>query len=299
MDKHDTPLKVDDTRHVLINRLARRVREVRKQKGLPRRVISELSGVSPRYLAQLEAGEGNISIALLERVAQALEVPIEALIARQISLEPEAQRIARQFENAPDDVRAQIKSLLSERKTTGLRTGRICLMGLRGAGKTTLGQLAANALGLPFIELSAMIEEETGMPLAEVLSLYGADGYRRLEAEALECVITDAGPVVLSVSGGLVEQDAAFARLLERFHTIWLHASPAEHVERVRAQGHLQPVKDHSLAVAQIKSLMDKREPLYARAQSQLDTSGQSQSKSLQALVSLIVKSQFVKRPNG
>ncbi|WP_299025530.1 helix-turn-helix transcriptional regulator [uncultured Sulfitobacter sp.] len=298
MKNSDTPLSTDTSRHALISRLARRVREVRKQKGLPRRVVSELSGVSPRYLAQLEAGEGNISIALLERVARALDVPIEALIARKITVDSEAQRIARLYEGASDDVRAQIKALLGSQVQGNPRTGRICLMGLRGAGKTTLGKAAADALGLPFVELSTMIEDETGMPLSEVLSLYGADGYRRLEAEALEQVIKRTGPVLMSVSGGLVEQEAPFARLLERFHTIWLRTSPAEHVERVRAQGHLEPIKDQPLAVAQIKSLMDKREPLYARAEAQIDTAGRSATRSLQDLVSLIVTEKFVKKPD-
>lgn len=284
-----------DTRHALINRLARRVREVRKQKGMPRRVVSELSGVSPRYLAQLEAGEGNISIALLERVARALDVPIEALIARQICIDPYAQNMAQQFENASEDVQSKIKALLEADQATGLRTGRICLTGLRGAGKTTLGRLAARHLNLPFVELSSLIKEETGMPLPEVLSLYGADGYRRLEADALERVIRRPGPMVLTVSGGLVEQEAPYARLLERFHTIWLSTSPAEHVERVRAQGQLQPVKNRALAAAQIQTLLDTRGPLYARAQAHLNTSETNPAASAQELVSLIVQMKFVK----
>jgi XRE family aerobic/anaerobic benzoate catabolism transcriptional regulator len=272
------------------------VREVRKQKGLPRRVVSELSGVSPRYLAQLEAGEGNISIALLERVARALDVPIEALIAQQISVDPDAQRMARLFSRASPDVRREITALLHAERPTGLRTGRICLMGLRGAGKTTLGRLAAEALDIPFVELSSLIEEETGMPIAEVLSLYGADGYRRLEAEGLERVIKFDGPLMLSVSGGLVEQDAPFARLLARFQTVWLRTSTAEHVERVRAQGDLQPLKDEPLVMAQIKSLMDTRAPRYGRAQVQLDTSARGPQRSVRELVALIADHKFMER---
>jgi|TARA_B110000908_G_C10143591_1_gene397957 XRE family aerobic/anaerobic benzoate catabolism transcriptional regulator len=159
MNDSSTPQSTEDSRHALINRVARRVREVRKQKGMPRRVVSELSGVSPRYLAQLEAGEGNISIALLERVAKALEMPIEALIAQQISVDPEAQRIAKLFESAPDDVRAAVKVLLSAHTPPCPRKGRVCLMGLRGAGKTTLERRAADALNMPFVELSSMVED--------------------------------------------------------------------------------------------------------------------------------------------
>lgn len=294
MNNPVTPQDAENARHALINRVARRVREVRKQKGMPRRVVSELSGVSPRYLAQLEAGEGNISIALLERVARALGMPIEALIAQQISVDPEAQRIAQLFERASSDVRAAVKGMLNPEKTVYPRKGRICLIGLRCAGKTTLGQRAAAALNLPFIELSRMIEDETGMPLPEVLSLYGSDGYRRLEAEALEKVIRKTGPMVLSVSGGLVEQEAPFAQLLARFHTVWLRTSVTEHVARVRGQGALKPLRDETLAVAQIKSLMDTRTPLYARAQEQLDTSARTVQQSVRELVALISQKKFL-----
>ena len=286
----------DDARTALISRVARRVREVRKQKGMPRRVVSELSGVSPRYLAQLEAGEGNISIALLERVARALEMPIEALIAQQISIDPEAQRIAQLFERATDDLRAAIKEMLSAEAPVCPRKGRICVMGLRGAGKTTLGQRAAAALKLPFLELSCMIEDETGMPVAEVISLYGADGYRRLETEALEKVVKQNGPLILSVSGGLVEQEAPFAQLLAQFHTVWLHTSPAEHVARVRAQSELEPVQDAALAVAQIKALMETRTPLYGRAETHLDTSKRSAQQSVRELVALIAQKKFLEK---
>ncbi|WP_298858413.1 helix-turn-helix transcriptional regulator [uncultured Sulfitobacter sp.] len=294
MNNPDTPQQNDLDRHALISRVAGRVREVRKQKGMPRRVVSELSGVSPRYLAQLEAGEGNISIALLERVARALEMPIEALIAQQISVDPEARRIAQLFERAPDNVRESVKALLNAHKPVGPRPGRICLMGLRGAGKTTLGRRAAEALRIPFIELSSMIEDETGMPLSEVLSLYGANGYRRLEADALEKVIKMSGPLILSVSGGLVEQETPYTRLLAQFHTIWLRTSPAEHVARVRAQGAMQPVRDETQALAQITSLMNTREPLYARAQAQLDTGARPAQQSVRDLVALIAEKQFL-----
>jgi len=290
-----TPQPTDeDSRHALISRVARRVREVRKQKGLPRRVLSELSDVSPRYLAQLEAGEGNISIALLERVARALEVPMEALITPRVALGSEAQRFAVLFDAAPETVRAQVRKLLTAQKTDNLRNGRICLMGLRGAGKSTLGGLMAKALNIPFVELSTLVQEETGMPLAEVLSLYGADGFSRLEAEALDRVIARTGPMVLSVSSGLVEQEAPFTRLLSSFHTVWLRASADEHVNRVRVQGDMAPMREPSVATDQIDSLMKTRAPLYARAQATLDTSGQLPPQSLRGLVALVREKGFV-----
>lgn len=289
--------ETEDSRLALISRLARRVREVRKQKGLPRRVVSEISGVSPRYLAQLEAGEGNISIVLLERVARALEVPIEALIARKISVSNQAQQFSAMYDAASAEVQEQIKALLmSEAPAVAhdLRRGRICLLGLRGAGKSTLGTLLSDVLDIPLIELSRLVEQETGMPISEVRSLYGANGFRRLEVEALDRVIAMPKPVIVTVSGGLAEQEAPYARLLERFHTIWLRATPAEHVERVRVQGDLQPLKDQPLALTQIKTLMETRGPLYARAQAQLDTSGESPQNSLRTLVALLRDQNFI-----
>jgi len=269
------------------------MREVRRQKGLPRRVVSELSGVSPRYLAQLEAGEGNISVALLERVAQALGVPIEALISRRLSVDPEVWRMTALLEQAPPDLRAQVMALLdAPRPAPGLRSGRICLLGLSGAGKTTLGAMLGAALDLPFVELGALVEKETGMPLVEVLSFYGADGFRRLEAEALERVIARQGPVLLTVSAGLAEQAAPYARLLERFHTVWLRASPAEHL--ARAQAKLPPPRDPALAMAQISSLMELCAPLSARAHAQVDTSGCSVEHSLRELVALCTQRRFL-----
>jgi XRE family aerobic/anaerobic benzoate catabolism transcriptional regulator len=297
MAQFDTSSSIDDSRTALMGRLAQRVRDERNKKGLPRRVVSERSGVSPRYLAQLEAGEGNISIALLERVAGALDVPIEALIAQQqISADSDAQRIAQQFSRASADVRRQIVSLLEDKKQADIKAGRICLLGLRGAGKTTLGRLAAKALGTPFVELDSLIEGETGMPVAEVLSLYGVDGLRRLEAEALERVIKTDGPMILSVPVDLVEQARPFGRLLARFHTVWLQASAQEHVMRVRHRSDTEDTMadDEPQALAHINALMLALAPQFARAQATLDTSGQGQQSAARALVSLMTEYKFI-----
>ncbi|WP_254796794.1 helix-turn-helix transcriptional regulator [Sulfitobacter albidus] len=294
MDNSDAKSQTDLTKQALIERLARRVRDVRRQKGLPRRVLSERSGVSPRYLAQLEAGEGNISIALLERVARALDVEIETLIAKHVPAEPQAQRIARLYQRAGADVQAQVQKLLGANAPAGVKAGRICLLGLRGSGKTTLGRMAAEALDIPFVELNRLIEEETGIPLAEVLSLYGQEGYRRLETEALDRVARRTAPMVIAVSGGFVEEEAPFARLLERFHTVWLRTTPSEHVERVRNQSDLRPLRDEPDATARIKMLMQTRAPLYARAEAELDTSNQTPEATLKKLIGLIRARDFM-----
>lgn len=200
------------------------------------------------------------------------------------------------YDAASDEVQAQVRALLEADKpsTQARRMGRICLLGLRGAGKSTLGNLLSKTLDVPLIELGSLIEEETGMPLSEVRSLYGADGFRRLEVEALDRVIAMPKPVIITVSGALAEQNAAYARLLERFNTIWLRTSPAEHVERVRVQGDLEPIRDQPLAMAQVQALMKTRGPLYALAQAQIDTSGQSVQSSLQSLLTLIRENKFI-----
>jgi len=247
----------DDTKEgqpAVITRLATRVAEVRKARGLPRRVLSERSGVSPRYLAQLEAGEGNIPIAVQEKVRQ----------------------------------------LLSPQNAAVLRAGRIALVGLRGAGKSTLGKMAGEALKLPFVELNKEIEKEVGMPLAEVMALYGEDGYRRMETEALDRVSASHDRMILEVAGGIVAEPATYARLLERFHTIWLRTSPAEHMQRVRAQGDVRPMEGNPAAMSQLKVLLQGRTPLYEKADAQLNTSDKMPRASLNELLAIIAHQRFL-----
>ena len=278
----------------LIKRIAVRVREARKSRGLPRRVLSEMSGVSPRYLAQLEAGEGNISVILLQRVAGALDLKIEALLAESTLLDREAERIAQVFSNANPEVQQQVRMLLFAQSQTELRAGRICLIGLRGAGKSTLGKLAGDALGLPFVELNKEIEAASDMPIAEVMALYGQEGYRELEAEALARVNAKHDKMILAVAGGIVAETKTYTRLLQRFHTIWVHTSPAEYMQRVRAQGDVRPMAGNPAAMTQLKNLLDTRTPLYERADAQINTSNRPVKASLKDLLRIIEKRHFL-----
>lgn len=262
---------------------------------MSRRVLSELSEVSPRYLAQLEAGEGNISVVLLDRVARALDVPIEALIAENIPANPKAQRISRLYAQSDDAIRTRIDSLLIPAAKKVRKAGRICLTGLRGAGKTTLGKGLADRLGVPFVELSQLIAAETGIPAGEVLSLYGRDGYRRLEADMLDHVSQQAGPMVFAVSGGIVEQEASYARLLDQFHTIWLHASLVDHMERAQAQVPQTADRIEPDALAQFRTLIAARLPLYARAEARVDTSKKTPEVALEQLMATIAQRGFAK----
>ncbi|XDA99133.1 helix-turn-helix transcriptional regulator [Sulfitobacter sp. LCG007] len=289
----------DDASAQLISRLAMRVREVRKARGLPRRVLSELSGVSPRYLAQLEAGEGNISVALLQRIATALDLRIETLLAEDLPWERDVRRVAMLYRSAPAPVQEKVRAVLAAQNPAALRAGRICLIGLRGAGKSTLGRLAGEALKLPFIELNREIEADTGMPLSEVMAFYGQDGYRTLEAQALARVVSANDRLVLAVAGGIVENESTFGQVLERFHTIWIRTSPAEHMERVRAQGDVRPMQGNPAAMEHLRGLLAARAPLYERAEAQVNTSNRSVSSSLNELLTVITRKRFLDAPQG
>ncbi|MCO6384696.1 MAG: helix-turn-helix transcriptional regulator [Vannielia sp.] len=278
----------------LISRVGERVRKARELRGLPRRVVSELSGVSPRYLAQLEAGEGNISIGLLKRVAVALDHRIEWLVGEDDPWTSEAMRVADLFSASPAETRARVLDLLSPEPPARLRGQRICLIGLRGAGKSTLGAELGARLGLPFIELNREIEEQSGMPVNEVMALYGQEGYRKLEAQAVSRITATHESLILAVAGGIVAEPDTYKSLLAQFHTVWLKASPEEHMGRVRAQGDTRPMAGNPEAMEQLKSILRSREALYERAEAQLDTSGQSFEATLDALEALVRERGFL-----
>ena len=243
------------TETTFLSTLGDRVRAWRNEQGMTRKALSAASGVSERYLAQLEAGEGNISILLLRKVAQAMGVAVETLVREQ-----------------QDEKQAEEKP--------------IALLGLRGAGKSTLGAKLGDALKLPFIELDREVEKEAGAPLGEVFAMYGQDAFRRFERRALERVLQN-GRAVIATGGGLVTDPATYKLLLERCKCIWLKAAPEEHMGRVIAQGDMRPFKGSSAALDEIRRLLAERDRLYSRADATLDTSGKTVRTSLSQLLSL------------
>jgi XRE family transcriptional regulator, aerobic/anaerobic benzoate catabolism transcriptional regulator len=285
---------IDLTVDELIHTVGVRVRKARELKGLPRRVISEISGVSPRYLAQLEAGEGNISIGLLKRVALALDHRIEWLVGDEDPWTSEVLRVADLYRSAPAATRARVLETLNPDPPESLRAQRVCLIGLRGAGKSTLGALTGQALRVPFVELNREIEDHSGMPVNEVLALYGQEGYRKLESQAIDRVIATHDTMILAVAGGIVAEPDTYKTLLSHFHTIWLKASPDEHMARVRAQGDTRPMAGNPEAMEQLKSILRSREVLYERAEAKLDTSGKPLQQSTDELVKLIHDRAFI-----
>lgn len=238
--------------------LGARVRQRRKGHKLSRRALAATSGVSERYLVELESGRGNISILLLRQVAQALGVRIETLVSDGGA--------------ATDHGKAE----------------RIALIGLRGAGKSTLGRLLAEDLTVPFIELNAAISRESGLALTEIFSLYGADGYRRFEQHCLDQIVSQYDKCVLAVGGGIVAQNSTFATLLKNFRTVWIQTSPDEHMNRVRAQGDNRPMAGNPAAMNDLRAILADRQRLYARADAALDTAGCTVSESRAALLSVV-----------
>lgn len=284
----------DAAMRALILRVGERVRKARELKGIPRRVLSEVSGVSPRYLALLEAGDGNISIGLLQRVAEALDHRIEWLVGEDDPWTSEPLRVTDLFRQAPAEVRTKVMDLLAPQPEATARRQRIALIGLRGAGKSTLGALAGAALGIPFVELNREIEDQAGMPVNEVMAFYGQEGYRRLEAQALGRIVATHETMILAVAGGIVSEPETFKTLLAHFHTIWVKALPAEHMNRVRAQGDLRPMSGNPEAMEQLRFILTSREALYDQARAKLDTSGRSLDESLDELLAMIRERGFL-----
>lgn len=264
--------------------LGKRVRGARDARALSRKQLAEYADVSERYLAQLESGSGNASMLVLRRVAAALRVPMADLLAEERS--PERQVLDRLLDSLPEQKVSQ--ALLRLQREFGaeesVRRKRIALIGLRGAGKSTLGAALAKELRRPFVELDREIEQEAGMGLSEIFMLYGQSGYRGFERRCLERIIDAQSEVVLSVGGGVVSEAETLQLLLANSYTVWLKASPTEHMSRVVAQGDMRPMKGHAQAMEHLKSLLTSRESLYARADVTVSTSGQTVEKSLAAL---------------
>ena len=272
--------------------LGQRVRSMRAVRGMSRKVLARESGVSERYIAQLESGLGNLSIMLLRRVAAAIGAPVEDLAADPARMPPDWLLIRDRLRKASPATIDAVKALLEGRvgvtQATEPPSNRIALIGLRGAGKSTLGRMAAEQLGWPFVELNKEIERESGLAVGEVFSLYGQDGYRRLEQAALERVIDRPGPVILATGGGIVADPMTFDRLIAAFRTIWIKAEPAQHMERVRAQGDVRPMQNDRAAMAELETILASRTTLYGRARATVDTSQGGLDASLGSLVRAI-----------
>ncbi len=266
--------------------LGKRVRELRNRRGLTRKMMAREADVSERHLAQLEAGEGNVSIVLLRRIAAALHVSLAELFAAEAETRHEKILIQRFLERLPahrvEDAMLRLQREFGEEEEA--RRKRVALIGLRGAGKSTLGLRLGQELNVPFIEMDQEIEKDTGMPLGEIFSLYGQTGYRAIERRTLERVLGEQKRAILSVGGGVVSEKETYDYLLSNCYTVWIKAHPEEHMARVIAQGDLRAIAGGNQAMLDLRGILEAREPLYRKADMYLDTSGNTVDESFAKL---------------
>src|SRR5258708_173007 len=256
------------------------VRTMRALRGMSRKVLAKVSGFSERYIAQLESGKGNVSIVLLRRVSNAMGAHLEDLIPA-TEPAPDWPVIRDLVRKATPSQMEQAKDVLSGLGRGGSLQRRmsfsgIALSGLRGAGKSTLGKMLAKRIGWKFVELNKEIEAQNGLSVAEIIALYGQEGFRRLEQAALTQLLARKELMVLATGGGIVSEPLTFDSILSSFYTIGLRAEPEEHMARVRRQGDLRPMADDRSAMAELRNILLSREPLYARASAVVDTAGLS-----------------------
>lgn len=270
--------------------LGARVRAARGNAGLTRKALSIRCGVSERHLAQVETGKGNISIRLLRQIAEAIEIPLESLV-RKDDYEDETLAILQRIEKLDRIDKVELLSFIEQwaaNRGSRDKQKRVALIGLRGAGKSTIGRLAGEKLGLPFLELDDEIERVSGLAIAEIFSLYGEQRYRELERECLNGVIESNTEFVIAVAGGIVSNMDTYSLLLRNCHTVWLTAQPEEHMGRVMAQGDRRAVDGNPDAMKNLKSLLESRTPLYRRAHYRIDTSGKKPAECCEEIVDLL-----------
>jgi len=270
--------ETEDARDAFLVALGERVRSLRARKGMTRRALSIASEVSERHLANLELGVGNASILVLRQIAQALDCDLAELLGDETATSPEWLLIRDLLRGRRDEdlrrARVGLTELFGEAGKPAARSRRIALIGLRGAGKSTLGQMLADDLDMPFVELNSVIERVAGCSLSEIHNLYGPTAYRRYERRALEETVQLYPDAVIATPGGIVSDAATFNLLLSQCFTVWLKASPEEHMERVIAQGDLRPMSGNQEAMEDLKRILAGRAAFYGKADLAFDTSG-------------------------
>jgi XRE family aerobic/anaerobic benzoate catabolism transcriptional regulator len=264
------------------------VRRHRAKRGMTRRQLAQASGTSERYLAQIESGAGNPSVSVLRAIAQALGLSAAALLPEAAARPPAFAALIDLLGQVPEaELPALAKDIAS--RLAGAqnadRARRIALIGLRGAGKSTLGRLLAQHLGWPFIELDRLIEQDYGARIPDLIEMAGAATFRRHERSALERVIAGHESAVITTAGGIVADAETYALLLRRTRTIWIKARPEDHMSRVMAQGDFRPMAANREAMADLVAILDARRADYARAEAEVDTAGDAVEQSLAKLV--------------
>jgi XRE family aerobic/anaerobic benzoate catabolism transcriptional regulator len=294
-----TPLEVrsaDPGADAFVAEVGRLVRRGRAKRGMTRRQLALGSGASERYLAQIESGQGNPSVIILKSIAAALDVPIIELLPRPSGRTAALTHIVDLLGRMPLSELPAIAEMIEMRADADNapdRARRIALVGLRGAGKSTLGKRLAAQFGCPFIELDRLVEHEYGARIPDLIEIAGLATFRRYERTCLERVIAEHKAAVIATAGGIVSNPETYALLLRHTHTVWIKARPDEHMGRVMEQGDFRPMAQNREAMADLIAILDARRADYARAQVELDTSGDTADESFAKLV------QIVKRCEG
>jgi XRE family aerobic/anaerobic benzoate catabolism transcriptional regulator len=270
-------------KHPFLVALGERVRALRARRGMTRKALSLATDVSERHLANLEYGVGNASILILLQVAAALQCSLAELVGDVTTRSPEWLLLRELLEHRDEETLRRVRAAVGELLGTGgdhgsgarARSSRVALVGLRGAGKSSLGAMLAEDLGFPFVELSREIEKFAGCSVSEIQALYGQNAYRRYERRALEETIQIYEDAVIATPGGIVSDPATFNQLLAHCTTVWLQAEPEDHMARVAAQGDMRPMRASKEAMEDLKSILAGRAAFYSKAELRVNTSSQ------------------------
>ncbi len=291
-----TPAGGAEEKHPFLVALGQRVAGLRARRGMTRKALAQAAGVSERHLANMEYGVGNASVLVLLQVAGALQCSMGELVGDVTTSSPEwlmlRELLAGRDETTLQRVRMAVGEVLGQGgrsiQSPAGPSRQIALVGLRGAGKSTLGRMLADDLGFPFVELSRVIEDLAGCSVGEIQALYGVNGYRRYERRAMEETLRTRPEAVIASPGGVVSDVATLNLLLSHCTTVWLRADPEDHMKRVTAQGDLRPMAASVEAMADLKGILVGRAPFYSKAQFTVDTSGQSLEATFLALRSVV-----------
>lgn len=278
-----------DLRDPFLAALGERLKLLRARRGLTRKALARLAEVSERHVANVESGVGNASIQFLRQLCMVLNCSLAEMTGDETASSADWLMIREILRGRSETELAKARSVLGELfespTSEATRRCRIALVGLRGAGKSSLGRMLAAHWHLPFIELSGVIEQLAGCSIAEIHALYGQSAYRRYEQRALEDVIQHQPQAVIATPGGIVSEPASFNFLLSHCYTIWLRATPEQHMSRVLAQGDSRPMSGNREAMEDLKRILDSRAQFYSKADCIFDTGGASVQTAFAALL--------------
>ena len=276
---------------LILNNLGHTIRKYRSQRGMNRQTLATKSNISLRYLAQLEVGNGNPSITILKNISYALNITLEHLLFSDSTKNTEVAYIKNKIDHYTQH---QISTLLEfidnieRKKIVKLNKNRIALIGLRGAGKSTLGNMYSKEYKIPIYEVTKEIEKIGGMNINEVIEFGGQGMYRRLEYTAINNLYKKKKNLIILTGGSIVSEKETFSFLLKNFYTIWIKASPEEHMKRVIKQGDLRPISSNPKAMDDLNNILKERQYLYSKAASIVNTENKDKISSYKELVDKI-----------